>query len=245
MSLTSAGKREFYGFIRKEASAVSGQLDLDDDAVERLKSRSAAFRQGLLTLVRRHATAELTEDTAREILGRNFFGSTECEKHFGAKLEEVPTIPYTADDLEAVKGTHVLVLVLPLSVNEIRAKHTELFLIKKNASYADGRFAIQKPDKAQWHLVRKTPGEGSTSKLDETPRARVVIYTIIAHFLNHGERLFEKICVRCCDLYASGGRIDVGDFDADGLRVHSHWDGYLYYPLGIASSRKSKTLTGS
>ena len=102
---------------------------------------------------------------------------------------------------------------------------------------------------AAWHLVRKTPVTNSTSKTwdeqqallakdEETPTARVMVYTIIGHFLATGERLFENIYVRCSDVDSRGNRVYVGGFDSDGLRVVSFWDGYRDSSIGLASARK-------
>lgn len=249
MSLSQKGKKEFYGFVRGEASAISGQLDLSDDAVERLKSRGAAFRQGLLALVRRYSAVGLIEDTACEILRYNFFGSTECEEHFGVKLEEVPEIPFSADDLQAVKDTHILVLVPALSIDEIWKRHTSLFYTKKSPWYANEKFATEKPDKAEWHLVRKHPVQRSTSKTweeqqallsqgDLVPTARVMVYTIIAHFLSTGERLFENVYVRCSDLHSGGYRVRAGHFLADGLSFSDLCDDDCRDYVGLASARR-------
>jgi hypothetical protein len=100
-----------------------------------------------------------------------------------------------------------------------------------------------------WHLVRKTPVSNSTSKTwleqqailskdEETPTARVMIYTMIGHYLATGERLFESIYVRCSDVDSGGLRVCVGGFGADGLRVSHDWDGYRYGVLGVSSARK-------
>lgn len=250
-SLTTPEKSAYYGKVRASASRVLAKLQLTTERIAKFSEcDEAELDAAMEKLVSRFSALSLTEEDARSLMGCNFLGSAECEKHFGIKLEEVPAIPFAADDVRAAMDTHILVLVPALSVEEIRAKHTKLFYAKKDAWYANDPFAIQKPDKAEWHLVRKHPVQNSTSKTwgeqqallrdgEIVPTARVLIYTIIAHFLNHGERLFERIYVRCSDLSASGYRVYVGYFGADGLGVGNDWDGDRGGFLGVASSRKS------
>lgn len=59
MSLTSAGKKKFYGFVREAASAACGQLALDDGGVGRLISRSPGFRAELTSLLRQYSATTL------------------------------------------------------------------------------------------------------------------------------------------------------------------------------------------
>jgi hypothetical protein len=100
-----------------------------------------------------------------------------------------------------------------------------------------------------WQLVRKTPVPNSTSKTwqeqqallsekEETPTARVMVYTIIGHFLATGERLFENVYARCSDVDSDGYRVYVGYFSAYGLVVSYVWDGRRSGRVGVASVRK-------
>jgi hypothetical protein len=98
-------------------------------------------------------------------------------------------------------------------------------------------------------LVRKEPITNSTSKTwndqqallskdEETPTARIVVYTMVGHFLATGERLFEKIYVRCVDLGSDGSRVGVGRFDAEGLYVNCCWGDCRYDSIGLSAARK-------
>lgn len=61
----------------------------------------------------------------------------------------------------------------------------------------------------------------------------------IGHFLSTGERLFEKIYVRCMDVASVGLRVFVGRFAADGLRVYDFLcDDHRLDGLGVSASRK-------
>lgn len=194
-----------------------------------------------------------SQKRAREIMGRNFFGVEEAIKHFGLspsnpQLAFFSEVPFSEAILETSKDTHVLVAVFPLSILEIRGKIGKHFY--RQDWYNNQLFVRDKSDLG-WYLVRKTPVERSTSKNwgeqqaplskdEETPKAQVMVYTIVGHFLATGERLFEKIWVRCSDLDSDGLRVVVGHFDTVGLHVLSYrWDDVLSFSLGVASARKS------
>jgi len=174
---------------------------------------------------------------AREIMGTNFFGIEEAMKHFGVnpsrrQIAVLGEVPFSEEVLTACKDTHVLVAVFPISIVEIRSKVTGVKLpndqplFYKQDLYDKEAFANEHGETG-WQLVRKTPVANSTSKTwneqqalltsdEETPKAQVMVYTIIGFFLATGERLFEKIYVRCSDLVSDGHRVYVGDFDAKG-----------------------------
>jgi hypothetical protein len=190
---------------------------------------------------------------AREIMGRNMFGIEEAIKYFGVnpsrqQLAVLADIPFTEATLESYKKTHVLVAVFPLSINEIRGKMTSK-LFYDQSWYNGQSFANDRGD-VSWQLVRKMPVKDSTSKTwneqqallakdDETPTARVMVYTIIGHYLATGERLFERIYVRCSDLGSGGFRVYVGRFGSDGLDVSGNWGGNPHGDIGLSSARKS------
>ena len=191
---------------------------------------------------------------AREIMGKNFFGIEEAQKHFGvtptkAQLGYLAEIPFSEEVLTACKDTHVLVAVLPMTLLEVRGKvEKKLFYSHEDAWYNNQAFANEKAELG-WHLIRKTPVENPTaknwkeqqallSKDEEAPTASVLVYTIIGHFLATGERLFEKIYVRTSSLDSDCGRVYVGVFDSGGLDV-SYWsDAYRYDGLGLSGARK-------
>jgi len=191
---------------------------------------------------------------ARAIMGKNFFGVEEAIKHFGVnpskqQLAYLAEVPFTEEVLKSCKDTHVLVAVFPMSILDIRGKvEHKLFYSHDDAWYNKQAFAKDKGE-VGWQSVRNVPIADSTNKTwneqqvllskdEETPKARVMVYTIIGHFLATGERLFENIYVRCSDLDSDGDRIDVGDVDAEGLDVHSWRDGYRYGIIGLSAARK-------
>jgi hypothetical protein len=191
---------------------------------------------------------------ARAVMGANFFGVEEAMKHFGVnpskpQIAALAEIPFSEETLVACKDTYVLAAVFPLSLLDIRSKASSAKLFYKQDWYNREQFAKAKGE-VGWRLVRKTPVADSTNKTwdeqqallgkdEETPTAQVMVYTIVGHFLATGERLFEKVYVRCSDRDSDGGRVRVGSFDADGLYVHYYyWDGFRYDRLGLSSARK-------
>jgi hypothetical protein len=195
-----------------------------------------------------------SQKLAREIMGKNFFGIEEVIRYYGVKpapkqLSALAEIPFTEAELREVKDTHVLVAVFPLSILEIRDKvKSELFYSHKDAWYNEQAFAKDKGE-TRWQLVRKTPVDNSTSKdwneqqallgkNEETLKAQAMVYTIIGHFLATSECLFKNIYVRCSDVDSDGYRVDVGNFDSNGLDVGYYSDVDRYDYIGVASARK-------
>lgn len=196
-----------------------------------------------------------SHDGAREIMGKNFFGIPEAIKHFGinptrrqqAMLSE---IPFTPEELMMCKDTHILVAVFPLSICDIRSKvaNNSKTLFYKQDWYDKQAFANDKGE-ANWQLISKTPVANSTNKNwdeqkslitpnEEIPTAQMMVYTIIGHYLNIGERLFESVYVRTSSLDSDGYHVDVGFFDGKGLSVCNFWDCLRFSFLGLSVARK-------
>lgn len=204
------------------------------------------------------AVIELSESQqkAEAIMGNNFFGPQEATMHFGAKwnqeqLDALATVPFSDEVLEACKDTHILVAGYPMSLIQLqskanKAKKGKLFYTPSGGWYEDQAFATKTKVEVRWYLIRKKPVDGSTGKSwgkqqgllkdESTPTACVMVYTIMGHFLNTGERLFENIYVRCSDIDSSGELVYVGYFDADGLRVSGYSGGFRFALLGLSAS---------
>lgn len=192
---------------------------------------------------------------ARSIMGRNMFGVYDAVKHYRVdpsveQIVHLAQVPFSEEVLKSCKDTHVLVAVFPMSILDIRGKvERKLFYSHDDAWYNKQAFAKDKGE-VGWQLVRKVPIADSTNKTwneqqallskdEETPKAQVVVYTIIGHFLATGERLFENIYVRTSSVDSDGHHVSVGYFDDRGLNVRAYWDGNQSDRLGLAGSRKS------
>ena len=169
----------------------------------------------------------ISQERAREIMGRNMFGVEEAIRHFGVnptkqQASALSEIPFNKATLKQRRKTHVLAAVFPISILEIRGKAVaDQRLFQNQDWYNDESFAEKKGEtdlpagQAGWKLVRKTP----VANYKKTPTARVMVYTVIGHFLATGERLFENGYVYCNDLASDCGRVLVGDFGRGGLDI--------------------------
>lgn len=196
-------------------------------------------------------------DSARNIMGKNFFGVEDAEAHFGVKptksnLDFLAHVPFTEETLNMFRETHVLVAVFPLSIQEIiNCVEGKYFRSSIGCWYSDRTFT-QSPGMLGWQLLRKEPlpdtfnlgWEKQQLLLDDdekTPDANVVVYSIIAHFLATGERLLEFAFVHCSDVDTVGHRVIVGGFNNKGIYIK-------YWPpgppgdktLGLASVKKHR-----
>jgi hypothetical protein len=225
-----------------------------DVAVERINSE-VEFTNRLATYARNGGLEpSSSQQRAREIMGKNFFGVEEAIRHFGAnptrrQLANLSEVPFSETTLQQCKDTHVLVAVFPLSIRGAREKVQGKGLFYDQKWYNEEAFASERGE-VSWQLVRKTSIDNSTSKNwadqqallgedDEVPTAQVLVYTIIGHFLATGERLFEKIYVRTSSVRSDGYRVCVGRFGVSGLNVYDGgWDGGSDDGLGVSSARK-------
>ena len=229
--------------------------DEADIAVDRINAEPV-FADRLAAYARNGGIEPSTsQKQARAIMGKNFFGIEEAVKHLGInpskhQLACLAEIPWSKGILTTCKDTHILAAIFPLSILDLRDKVANKCLFHKEEWYNKQPFA-QDAGEIAWHLVRKTRVTDSLGKNwtqqqallshdQETPRAQVMVYTIIGHFLATGERLFEKVYVRCSDRVSEGYRVDVGKFDTDGLYVNNNWDDGASDNLGLPSSRKSE-----
>jgi len=176
-----------------------------------------------ITLVARNVYGTtVSQDRAREIMGRNFFGTAEATRYFGIhpsqqQLAALADVPFTETTLESCKNTHVLVAVFPLSILEIRGRvDRKLFyygFLSYEGDWYNGRSFARDRGEISWQLVRRTPIPNSTNKTyneqltlltkdEEVPTARVMVYATIGHLLSTGEWLFPDsfLRVRCSDI---------------------------------------------
>lgn len=197
---------------------------------------------------------------ARKIMGKNMFGIEEAKKFFGASLTRrqlayMEEIPWNEEVLKECKDSHVLVAVVPQSIVETREKTVGAKLPKDHRMFYkqdwyDGNHVGNDKGHVEWHLVRRTPVADSASKtwdeqqalldtkIEETPEAQIMVYTIIGHFLATSERLFEKIYVRCKTRDSGGYRVLVGFLAARGLDVNSCSDDSRDGSVAVCAARK-------
>lgn len=250
MSRTLSVHQEHEFLLKLETAGLTGEL-----THKLITSKDNDLALKVVRLIRNGGFEPTTsQKRAREIMGHNMFGVEEAIQHFGVNPTRQQTaalseIPFTEATLEACKNTHLLVAVFPFSILELRGKVQDRRLFYSQDWYNKQAFAKDRGE-IEWQLICKTPIDNSTSKTwqeqqallgpeEETPKARVVVYTIVGHFLATGERLFENIYVRCSDVASGGHRVSVGRFVSDGLGVNGYWDDIRGDYLGVSSARKS------
>jgi hypothetical protein len=208
----------------------------------------------MVEVIRSVSEPATTQERAREIMGKNFFGVEEAIKHFGVnptrqQLTALSEIPYSEAVLEQLKENHILVAVFPLSILEIRDRvERKLFYNHEGAWYNEQPFAREHGE-ARWLLVRKIPADSSApmswqeqealfGKDDEVPTAQTMVYTIIGYFLATGERLVERKYARTSSVDSRGHRVYVSGVGLDGLGIGDYWDAVGYDNEDLASPRK-------
>lgn len=199
-------------------------------------------------------TFTLTQwELAEIIMGDNFFGPKDIKQYFGrtltaSELDSLKNIPFTKEDLEAKKTTHILVATVPLSAYDIYLAQPAPFdTFNTNVNFATEPF-MTNAGSVGWHLVLKTPYLGSDNKSwvdqqallsvnEAVPTVRVMTHAIIGHYLKTGVRLLDRPMVRTADTWAANSayRAMVGYFDA----VYGYWifvtDLVPYPDTGIAA----------
>ncbi len=197
---------------------------------------------------------------ARAIMGKNFFGIEEAIKHFKVnptkrQFAALAEVPFSEEVLREYKDTHVLVAVFSLSILSIRdivKKSSGQDLFFSQDWYEKESFAKSEGE-ISWQLVRKEPVANSFSKTwdeqrillsgaEEIPAARIMVYTIIGHFLATGERLFKDTYVRVFSFDADWRSVIIGYFDANGLSVSSYGSDARDGDIGLSAARRKGLL---
>ena len=193
-----------------------------------------------------------SQKRAREIMGRNILGVEEAIEYFGVdpskeQLAALSGIQFSEEDMLKRKYGHILVADTMLSMldigNKIRKKIGDD--VWHNWNNEEG-FARVCSGEAKWYLVNKEPVINSTLKTwaeqlkllgkDEgVPTARLMICTIIGHYLATGEMLFKDDYVLCSDVSSMGCHIGVGYFDGHHLRIGHFRDSDYGPSVGLAS----------
>lgn len=212
VSRTLSVHQEHEFLMRFEAAGLTGEL-----AQKVIDSKGNDLAVKVVRLIKNGGfEATTSQKHAREIMGQNFFGVEEAILHFGVnptkqQLSVLSEIPFSEATLEQCKKTHVLIAIFPLSILEIRGKVPSDQCLFYNQNWYNRESFARDRGKTKWQLIRKIPIDDSTS-----PKASVMVYAIIGHFLATNKRLFEEIYVRCSDVTSNGSQVFVG-IDSNGL----------------------------
>ncbi len=192
-------------------------------------------------------------EQAAEIMGRNLYDLGTVKNHFeftcsAEQRQFLRSVPFSPEVLETCKKTHLLVLCTQLSLMDVWRKYTMLFRYREDPWYANEEFAAV-PAELGWQLVRKDCLPDSLNKTwaeqlkllseqEEVSSPAVLAQAILLHFLETGERLFEKIYVRTPSTDSVGDHVVLGDFVGRGLGVSCCWDGNSDSGIGLSSAWK-------
>ncbi|HBM45377.1 MAG: hypothetical protein UT05_C0011G0021 [Parcubacteria group bacterium GW2011_GWF2_38_76] len=210
---------------------------------------------------------EISPLEAIRIMGKNYLGP-ECWSSLGIFATDKErdyfhsAVPFSREELETCKDTHILVAICSVSILDIREKVLELgernykmigvfkgfYPSCQPAWYNEELFAKEKC-KYGWYLVRKYPVSGSFKKTyeeqlsllegnEKNPNAALVLYTIIAHYLLTHEKLFKNRYIRTSSVASDGNHVWIG---IDGPFPAGWGDSFGFRKLGIAAIRKSNS----
>ena len=196
-----------------------------------------------------------SQERAREIMGKNFFGIEEAEKYFKIKpsdsdLNLLAEVPYSESTLKEYKNSHILVAVLPLSMLDIKNKVRYNILPDLDNGWCGRESSIKQQGVADWFLINKTEVQGSCghvadeqlsflSKKEDVPSVRVLVYAVVGYYLITGEFLFKKISVRTSSKMDDGGYFAITCEFNNGLVVGSMSENTIAYEgIGLASCIK-------
>lgn len=247
-------------------SAIAGENDDSLAVVAELiqKLRSGEITVGQVRDFLDEADGDeptVSRDFASEIMGRNYFGPEEAVGYFGVsslegQLEPLSEVPFSEETLRECRDTHILVADLGLSILDIHDKigselSDEPWFCKESFAEEYGQ--------VRWILIRKAPVDDSTWKDwteqqfllgedEEVSSARMVVYSVIGHYLSMGEQLFdEDACVLTSSVTSNGNRISIGGAWGSeylhGLYVAEQINVDIrgYYYVGLASVKKPES----
>lgn len=180
--------------------------------------------------------------TARDIMGRNFFGIEEAIKYFKihptkAERAALSRIPFTMETLEACRHTHILVAVFPLSIMQIRGMYPNLFrTAKKQFLYEKKKFAKDAGEIAEWCLIKIAPTFGAMFNKPEMQRAalgktniipsvRAMVYTIIGRYLAEQKYIFSTGNILFSDKSKTDRRVVIG-FNGAKMSIYYYYGAY-------------------
>jgi len=185
---------------------------------------------------------------AIEIMGNNIIGPYELEKiNWIKKIDSpIPTIPYTANELEDKKNDYLLILAVDrlangekMSIRNLQSVFGKDPEIKEpcfyNQDWYDKEQFIDVSLKNEWFLIRKEVYEDSRAVMPDKllekyvfPKAVTCTYAFFVAWLTRDIKLWYHDFVWCCDTDHNGDRIYVGKYhDIDGVNkngfsIHRH-----------------------
>lgn len=215
-----------------------------------LEIRGKELKEGLRKEISRLVMRDgCTVKHAEEIMEGNFFGVQDAARHFFVTLGVrqaalLSRIPWSVDVLRKHSQTHMLVAVLPISIQQIRDRITDV-ICERDADINVDEFARTR-GQASWHLIRKTPAKKSEfeswseqelrlKSKELVPTTRVMTYSILGYSLKYAEHLFRNEFVRCSDEVGSDYHTAVGAYTNRWLQIDTVMDDRRSTDMGLAT----------
>lgn len=170
-------------------------------------------------------------------MGTNYVGIDVLPQRYRAMIDAAQTtvnarVPFSCETLNEYKETHALISSPPYSILGIRQLAPPgMFDAYEHAWYNLETFASERPQCGGWYLIRTNVFACSLGLQfrkqvallrgkEALPRAAEVVYALVAWYLTHGGRLFERVQTRCADIDSDRRRVYVGRFDNRGIRIN-------------------------
>lgn len=165
------------------------------------------------------------------------------------------TLP-TEEQLQWCKENDYALVAGPpneMSLLDVRSAKSSLFYSEMGGWYANQPFAANDKVYCRWLAIRKTEVPDSLNKKwdaqqkllfehEEVPNAAEMSWFITTYYEVRGVWLFKDVYVRTSSVSSDGDRVDIGNFNEDGLRVNDCPDDHCNCYLGVAASRQSSLL---
>jgi len=258
-SITSEQRIQYKRFVEDGGRKALRQASLDKESLQRLFKRGGEFQAHILEGIQRFSAKQPDYTLAQSVLGTDFITPEEIAKARGVVYspEQIESLGNTIppeDTLRWCRDNGFMLVAgppRPMSLLEIRDLKNEYLYSKTGGWYSNDKEKFSRDDKAttKWLKLRKGPVPNSTSKnwseqqsllseVEYVPNAAEATWGVTSYKAVRGVYLLPNVYVRTSSLVSDGNRVYVGFFDAEGLRVHLHWDDYRDDFIGLASARK-------
>jgi hypothetical protein len=184
------------------------------------------------------------------------------------QLRQVAEFPWGEDILNStcplcgkvVKDCHFAFMGLdringkPLTILKLQELHPatgqpKFYSYAPSASYSEQKFARETTMSFRWFLLHQNIVPKSEDKTYDDQRAMLTAdYEVpsavteatkdLLVFRKTGNFVNPSRYARCECVTSDGNRVNVGNFDENGLNVNNYRDDYRYYYFGLAASRK-------
>jgi predicted secreted protein len=191
----------------------------------------------------------VTIENAPEIMGQDFHGY-EALDSLGIEppIVDIPQIAVPQDKFERDKENCVLVLIPPISIREMLKKPSVADFFDRDENWPEDNPCLNRRGREwKWSFILKMLATGSCDKAwreqltllgnnEEVPFVRELVYAIIVHCVQTGERLFESGYARCQEPFSD--KVPYVGFPQRGIQLRERDGGFCHPAIGLALARK-------